>query len=207
MIGKIGRGFSRLREGLSKTRAQLSDGIRSIVKGRSSFDEEMWEELEELLLRADTGAAVAEEVVEELRRKAGRWSEPDPEEVFAALREALADRLGGESVPLTLDAEGGPAVVLIVGVNGAGKTTSIGKLAARLTQAGKRVLVVAGDTYRMAAMEQLAVWADRAGVPIVKGREGADAAAVVYDGIEAGIARSLLPGRSSAGPARDPVLP
>ncbi|GJM43380.1 MAG: signal recognition particle-docking protein FtsY [Gemmatimonadota bacterium] len=189
MIGKIGRGFTRLRDGLRKTRNQLGDGVRSIVKGRSSFDEGMWEEIEELLLRSDTGAAVAEEIVDELRLASGRWGKPDAEQVFSQLRESIATRLGGEPVPLQLDGGEGPAVVLVIGVNGAGKTTSIGKLAARLSGEGKRVLVVAGDTYRMAAMEQLAVWADRADVPIVKGKEGADAAAVVWDGLEAGVRR------------------
>jgi fused signal recognition particle receptor len=191
LIGRLGRGFTRLRDGLKRTRESLGDGIKAIVKGRSTVDEEMWEEIEELLLRADTGARVAERIVEDLRREAGRWSRPDPDEVFAGLRRSVSARLGGEAVPLNLDGGDGPAVVLVVGVNGAGKTTSIGKLASRLVADGKSVLVVAGDTYRMAAMEQLAVWADRAGVPIVKGTEGADAAAVVFDGLEAGISRRV----------------
>lgn len=191
MIGRIGRGFSRLREGLRKTRHQLGDGVRAIVKGRSTFDEEMWEELEELLLRADAGAVVAEEIVEELRRASGRWTRPEVEDVLDALRESIRHRLGGETVPLTLDGGDGPAVVLVVGVNGAGKTTTIGKLAARLTAEGRKVLIVAGDTFRMAAVEQLAVWAERAGVPIVRGKEGADAAAVVWDGLEAGLSRGV----------------
>lgn len=191
MIGKLGRGFTRLREGLTKTRNQLGDGIRMIVKGRSTFDEELWEEIEELLLRSDTGARVAEEIVDDLRKAAGRWGKPDAEQIFDGLREAIAARLGGEPVPLNLDVEEGPAVVLVIGVNGAGKTTSIGKIAARLSSEGKKVLVVAADTYRMAAVEQLAVWADRAGVDIVRGAEGADAAAVVFDGLEAGAKRGV----------------
>jgi len=189
LIGRLGRGLSRLREGLRKTRHQLGDGVRAIVKGRNSFDEEMWEELEELLLRSDAGAVVAEEIVEELRRESGRWARPDVEEILDGLRESIRRRLGGEASPLALDGGDGPAVVLVVGVNGAGKTTTIGKLAARLTADGKQVLIVAGDTFRMAAVEQLAVWADRAGVPIVKGKEGADAAAVVWDGLDAGASR------------------
>jgi fused signal recognition particle receptor len=191
LIGRIGRGFSRLKAGLTKTRETIGEGVRAIVKGRSTFDEGMWEDLEELLLRADTGAVVAEEIVEELRRAAGRWARPDAEEVFAELRASIARRLGGEAVPLRLGTEEGPAVVLVIGVNGAGKTTTIGKLAARLSGEGKRVLVVAGDTYRMAAVEQLAVWAERAGVQIVRGAEGQDAASVAWDGLEAGIARGV----------------
>lgn len=189
MIGRIGRGFERLREGLRKTRTQLSDGIRSIVKGRSSFDEEMWEELEELLLKSDVGAATAADIVEELRRAAGRWSRPEPEEVFGALRDSVASRLGTNGRELQLAAEGGPAVVVVVGVNGVGKTTTIAKLAARLRAEKRKVVLGAADTYRMAAVEQLAAWAERVGVPVVRGKEGADAAAVAFDALESAIAR------------------
>ena len=190
MIGKIGRGFARLRDGLTKSRDRLGDGIRSIVQGRSTVDEEMWEELEELLLQSDVGAAASEELVEALRKEAGRWSRPDPDQMFEALRSAIAERLDfAETGALALDGDGGPAVVFVVGVNGAGKTTTIAKLAARLKGEGRSVLLVAGDTYRMAAVEQLSTWADRADVPIVKGVEGADAAAVAFDGIESAIAR------------------
>ncbi len=192
MIGKIGRQFSRLRDGLRKTRGQLGDGIRGIVGGRSAFDEEMWEEIEDLLLRSDVGAVTAEEIVEDLRKESGRWSRPDAEDVLAKLRESLFLKMGGGEAPeLVLEAEEGPAVVLVIGVNGAGKTTTIGKLAARLREQGRKVLIVAGDTFRMAAMEQLAVWAERADVPLVKGREGADAAAVIFDGLESAIARDV----------------
>jgi fused signal recognition particle receptor len=188
LIGKIGRKIGRLRDGLRRTRTQLSDGIRGIVQGRSSFDEEMWEEMEELLLRSDVGAVTAEEIVEEMRRKAGRWSRPDAEDVFAALRDAVAARLDAAE-GLRLEAEDGPAVVLVVGVNGVGKTTTIAKLAARLKADGHKVLLAAADTYRMAAVEQLVEWARRVDVPVVRGREGADAAAVAFDGLEAAIAR------------------
>ena len=192
MIGALGRRLRRLKEGLSRTSDRLSTGIRSIFSGRNEFDEEMWEELEELLLAADCGAVTSEELVDELRRKSGRWSSPDPEEVLRALQELISDRLGGEdAVPLELEVETAPAVILVIGVNGAGKTTSIAKLAARLKGEGKSVLLVAGDTYRMAAMEQLATWAERVDVPIVKGKEGQDAAAVAYDGLESGKARGV----------------
>ncbi len=190
MIRGIGQGIARLKAGLRKTRDQIGDGVRNIVRGRSTVDEEMWEEVEELLLRSDVGAITAEELVEDLRRAAGRWSRPDPDQVLETLRRSLCEKMGsGERPPLALDVAEGPAVVLVIGVNGAGKTTTIGKLAARLREEGKRVLVVAGDTYRMAAVEQLAGWAERAGVPLVRGREGGDAAAVVHDGLESAIAR------------------
>lgn len=192
MIGALGRRLRRLKEGLSRTSDRLSTGIRSIFSGRNEFDEDMWEELEELLLAADCGAVTSEELVDELRRKSGRWSRPDPEEVLRALQGLISDRLGGEdAVPLDLEVETAPAVILVIGVNGAGKTTSIAKLAARLKGEGKSVLLVAGDTYRMAAMEQLATWAERVDVPIVKGKEGQDAAAVAYDGLESGKARGV----------------
>jgi fused signal recognition particle receptor len=162
------------------------------VKGRSHVDEERWEEIEELLLASDVGTATADEIVEDLRRDAGRWSRPDPDEVFRSLRASIERRLGSEK-PRGLLSEvlARPAVVFVVGVNGAGKTTTIAKLASRLKGEGKRVLLVAGDTFRMAAVEQLAEWADRAGVPIVRATEGADPAAVVFDGIDSAVSRDV----------------
>lgn len=192
MIGKLGRGLARLKDGLRKSRNQLSDGVRSIVKGRSQVDEEMWDEIEELLLASDVGAVTAEEIVEDLRRDAGRWSRPDPDDVFRSLRASIERRLGSEKPQgILFEVSARPAVVFVVGVNGAGKTTTIAKLAARLKGEGKRVLLVAADTFRMAAVEQLAEWADRAGVPIVRAKEGADPAAVVFDGLESAIARDV----------------
>ena len=192
MIGGIGKRLARLRDGLRKTRSQIGGGVRSIVSGRSAFDEEMWEELEELLLRSDVGAVTVEEIVDDLRQAASGWRKPDAEEVLDALRDSLARKMGaGESPGLVVQADEGPAVVLVIGVNGAGKTTTLGKLASRLHADGRKVLIVAGDTFRMAAVEQLEVWADRADVPIVKGREGADAAAVVFDGLESASARGV----------------
>jgi fused signal recognition particle receptor len=194
LIGRIGRGFARLREGLTKSRTQLHDGVRAIVRGRAAVDEEMWEEIEELLLRSDVGAATAEDLVAELRRVAGRWSRPDPDQVLEALRETVARQLGDgadDEGALVVTAAEGPAVVLVVGVNGAGKTTTIAKLAARLKAEGRTVLLAAADTFRVAATEQLAEWAARADVPIVRGREGGDAAAVAYDALESALARGV----------------
>jgi fused signal recognition particle receptor len=189
LIQSLGRGLDRLRDGLRRTRAQLEGGIRSILQGRASVDEKMWGDLEELLLAADVGAAAAEEIVADLRRAAGRWSRPDPEGVFAALRESVAQRLSSGSAALALDGGGGPAVVLVVGVNGAGKTTTVAKLAARIKGSGRKVVLAAADTYRMAAVEQLVEWAARVDVPVVRGREGADAAAVAFDALESAVAR------------------
>ena len=189
MIGRLGRGLARLKDGLARTRARLADGIRALVAGRTTFDETTWEGLEELLLGADVGAATAAEMITELRDASARWPSPEPERIFAQLRLSIENRLAGSGGALALDAAEGPSVVLLVGVNGSGKTTTLGKLAARLTKEGHRVLVVAADTYRAAAVEQVAMWAERAGVPIVRGHEGADAAAVVHDGLTAAVAR------------------
>ena len=192
MIKGLGRNLAKLQEGLRKSRSQLSEGVRSIVRGRSRVDEEMWEGIMELLLASDVGAATADEIVDDLRRDAGRWSRPEADEVFDSLRRAIATRLGSERPSGFLAGiEARPAVVLVVGVNGAGKTTTIAKLAARLKAEGRRVLLVAGDTFRMAAVEQLAEWARRVDVPIVRAREGADPAAVVFDGMESAIARDM----------------
>jgi fused signal recognition particle receptor len=189
LIGKLGRGLARLKEGLARTRDRLGDGIRALVAGRTTFDETTWEGIEEVLLGADVGAETAGEILADLKRAAGGWTHPAPERIFEELRRAVGARLSAQGTALALDPGTGPAVVLVVGVNGSGKTTTIGKLAARLAQEGRRVLVVAADTYRAAAVEQLAVWAERAGVPVVKGHEGADAASVVHDGLSAALAR------------------
>jgi fused signal recognition particle receptor len=189
LIGRIGQGLARLREGLAKTRARLGEGIRALVTGGRSLDESTWEGIEELLLAADVGAVASGEILADLRKAAGGWSRPSAEDVFDALRRSVETRLGGAPAELTLTAAGGPCVVLVVGVNGSGKTTTIGKLAARLAKDGRSVLVVAADTYRAAAVEQVSQWAARAGVDVVKGHEGADAAAVVHDGLSAALAR------------------
>ncbi len=190
MIGRLGRGLKRLRAGLSKSRGQLREGVRTIVRGRTAVDEEMWEEFEELLLRCDVGAQTTEDILDELKRNASRWTRPDPEEILGSLRETIAAMMGGEENPgLQLAAEVKPAVVVLIGVNGTGKTTTLAKLAGRLAGEGKKVLVAAADTYRAAATEQLDEWAARAGVPIVRGKEGADAAAVAYDALESAVAR------------------
>ncbi len=190
MIGQVGRGLARLRDGLRRTREAIRDGIRGALRG-SSLDEAFWEEIEALLLQADVGVDSAEEIVADLRRASKHLATPDAESILQLLREIIAERLDSESRGLAIDAVGPPAVVLVVGVNGTGKTTTIGKLAHRLKSHGKRVLLAAADTYRAAAMEQLQTWAERAGAGIVRGQEGQDAAAVVVDALEAGAARGV----------------
>ncbi len=173
--------LAKLREGLSKTKNALFGRIDALLKHFVQVDEDLLEELEELLITSDVGVATTEEILDRLREqiKEGRLKQPD--QIKDALRDILADLIG-EGGTLTLDTT--PSVVLVIGVNGAGKTTSIGKISKRLKGAGKKVVVAAADTFRAAAIDQLAVWCDRAGVELVHQSEGSDPAAVVFDAIQ-----------------------
>ena len=175
--------FDKIKKGLEKTRRQMG-GLFAEFTGEN---EEFYDELEESLILADTGAATAAKAVERLREKVRDESLRGQDEVRAALVEILADALKVGSFELKLDTR--PSVILMVGVNGVGKTTTIGKLAAKYTSEGKNVLLAAADTFRAAAAEQLTVWAERAGCGIVKHGEGSDPASVVFDGIAAAKAR------------------
>ena len=172
--------LDKLKAGLSKTKNAIFGQIDNVLKAFVKVDEELLEELEELLIMSDVGVNATEEIIERLRAqiKDGRLKEKD--QVIDALKEILADMIGegGE-----LDLSTTPAVILVIGVNGAGKTTSIGKISNRLIKKGKRVVVAAADTFRAAAIDQLAVWCERSGAEIVKQNEGSDPAAVVYDAI------------------------
>ncbi len=172
--------LDKLKAGLSKTKNAIFGQIDNVLKAFVKVDEELLEELEELLIMSDVGVNATEEIIERLRAqiKDGRLKEK--EQVIDALKEILADMIGegGE-----LDLSTTPAVILVIGVNGAGKTTSIGKISNRLIKKGKRVVVAAADTFRAAAIDQLAVWCERSGAEIVKQNEGSDPAAVVYDAI------------------------
>ena len=172
--------LDKLKSGLTKTKTAIFGQIDEVLKVFVKVDEDLLEELEELLIMSDIGAAATDEIIERLRDdvKSGRLKEK--EQVTEALRAILEDMIGegGE-----LDLSTTPSVILVIGVNGAGKTTSIGKISNRLSQKGKRVVVAAADTFRAAAIDQLAVWCERSGVDIVKQNEGSDPAAVVYDAI------------------------
>ena len=172
--------WGRLKSGLSKTRNALFSPVDSLLKAFTKVDEELLEELEEILISGDVGITAAEESLDELREriKDGRLKEKD--QVMDALREIMTDMIG-ETQPLQLDTT--PSVLLVIGVNGAGKTTSIGKISKRLRLQGKRVVVAAADTFRAAAIDQLAVWCERAQVDMVRQSEGSDPAAVVFDAI------------------------
>ncbi len=174
--------FDKLKNGLFKTKSAIVGKIDSIFKHFTSVDEDLFDELEELLISADVGVSTTEEVLDELRETVKENKIKEPEEVKTELF-AILRRLIGEHEPLRLDTK--PSVILVIGVNGVGKTTSIGKMSAELKSQGKKVVVAAADTFRAAAAEQLSVWCDRAGVDIVKQAAGADPASVVFDAIGA----------------------
>lgn len=170
--------LSKLREGLGKTRNALMGGIESVMRSFVKIDEDFLDELEEILITSDVGVGATEEIIDELRERIRDDRIKTRDDTMQALREIITGMIG-ESAPLAVDTK--PAVILVIGVNGAGKTTSVGKISARLKAEGKKVVVAAADTFRAAAIDQLAVWCERAGVDLVKQSEGSDPAAVVYD--------------------------
>ncbi len=176
--------FSRLKDGLSKTRELLSMNVSAIARGIGPVDEGVLAELEEALVLADVGAALAGEYVEALREKWRRGELPDAAALRAELKRMVAGTLAPRMIPLAV-APPYPFVVLVVGVNGVGKTTTIGKIAHYLKGEGHTALLAAADTFRAAAIDQLAIWADRAGADIVRHKEGADPSAVAFDAVRA----------------------
>lgn len=183
--------FGRLRERLSKTRTGLVDNVRRIFTGRARIDDEVFDELEEALIGADLGVDTATTIIEDMRRIARERRLEKPDELLDVLKSEITTALEPGDHTLAWRAEDGPHVTLIVGVNGSGKTTTIGKLSAHLKAQGKSVLLGAADTFRAAAVEQLTIWSERAGVPIIKHQEGADPAAVAYDTADAAVSRSV----------------
>ncbi len=176
--------FSKIKEGLFKTRGNVGQKMDQLVESSRALDDDFFDELSDILVMADVGVTTATEAVDELRDRVTADRITDAANAKEIFKEILASRMRDK--PMVLES---PSVIFIIGVNGVGKTTSIGKLAARLKTVGRRVLIVAGDTFRAAAAEQLTVWADRADVPIVKRTEGADPASVVFDGIQTARAR------------------
>ncbi len=172
--------WSRLKSGLSKTRTAILAPVDNLLRAFTKVDEDMLEELEEILISADIGMTATEEILDDLRLRIKDGRLKEKEQVMDALREIMTDMIG-ESEPLCLETT--PSVILVIGVNGAGKTTSIGKIAKRLRLQGKKVVVAAADTFRAAAIDQLAVWCERAQVEMVRQDEGSDPAAVVFDAI------------------------
>ncbi len=178
--------FEKLKAGLAKTKAAVMGQINDLFKSFVRIDEDMLEELEELLICSDIGAQTTEYILDELRERIKEKRLTDPEDAKNELKDILLS-LVGEFEPLDLESK--PAVILVIGVNGVGKTTSIGKMSAELRAQGKKVLVAAADTFRAAAIEQLAVWCDRAGVDVIKQSGGSDPAAVVFDAANAAKSR------------------
>lgn len=178
--------FDKIREGLKKTRDNISGQITQMVNSFTKIDEELFEELEELLVMGDVGMNTAQYICDQLRKKIKEKGITDPSLIMGELKAIVSEMLRGDN---ELHAGTKPSIILVIGVNGVGKTTTIGKLASRLKGEGKSVILGAADTFRAAAIEQLEVWADRAGVPLIKHQEGADPAAVVFDTIAAAKAR------------------
>ena len=178
--------FSKISQGLSKTRASFMGAFSGLLRSFQRIDESFFEELEEILVMADVGVTTAETICASLRDRVKQEHITEPDQMRRLLKETLTDILG-ETQPLKMDTK--PSVVVVIGVNGAGKTTSVGKMAARFKADGKSVLLGAADTFRAGAIEQLAEWARRTDTPIIKSYEGADPAAVVFDTISAGKAR------------------
>lgn len=180
--------FERFKKGLTKTRQNIGGKIDTLIKSTRKLDEEFFEELEDILIQADVGMNTSIELVDKIRTAAKKKKINDPTEVTALIKEAIKDILDTEEVPLNRAADQ-LTVILVVGVNGAGKTTSIAKLANKFKKENQRVILAAGDTFRAAAIDQLQIWADRVGVELIKHQEGADPGAVVFDAISAARAR------------------
>lgn len=179
--------FSKLKDGLTKTRENIVHGIDSVFNGFSAIDEEFYEELEEILIMGDIGVNGTNDILERLRRQVKEQHIKEPMECKALLVQSIKDQMRVKET--AYDFEHLQSVILIIGVNGVGKTTSAGKLAGILKEQGRKVLIAAADTYRAAAGEQLAEWANRAGVDLISGAQGADPASVVYDAVNAAKAR------------------
>ena len=179
--------FEKIKEGMTKTRDALSDTLGSVFSGNKELDDDFFDELEENLILADLGVETAEDVVERLSRQIREEHLKTTEEAKHALKYILMDMVDVGNPALNLSTS--PSVILVIGVNGVGKTTTIGKIAKQQVEAGKKVLLVAGDTFRAAAADQLEIWAERSGASIVRQHEGADPASVVFDGIQAAKSR------------------
>jgi len=184
--------IGKLKERLTKTRSNLLANVRRVFSGRLKIDDEVFDELEEVLIEGDLGVDTTTAIIEDMRRIAREKGLETGDQLYTVLEEELVKMLepGDHGMDWSA-AEGGPHVTLIVGVNGSGKTTTVGKLAQQLSSEGKKVMMGAADTFRAAAAEQLTIWSERTGTPIVKHRDGADPAAVAYDATDAAVSRGM----------------
>jgi fused signal recognition particle receptor len=183
--------FARLKAGLARTRASLGDALGDLLGGKRQIDDDLLDEIETLLLTADVGVDTTRRIIDDLTGQVRRKTLSDPQALGEALRGQLADILRGIDQPVKEAGAGRPLVILMVGINGAGKTTTIGKLAHRYQDEGRSVMLAAGDTFRAAAVEQLQTWGERNQVPVIAQKDGADAASVIYDALEAATARNI----------------
>jgi len=183
--------FARLKNGLSRTRGSLTEGIGNLVRGRKQIDDELLEDLETQLLTADVGVEVTQRIINDLTQQVSRKQLADGDALLQALQQEMSDILAPCNQTLQLDTSKKPFVILIVGVNGVGKTTTIGKMAKRLQSQGKSVMLAAGDTFRAAAVEQLQTWGERNDVAVVAQHTGADSASVIFDAVESARARDI----------------
>lgn len=183
--------FGRLRDKLSKTRESFVANVRGLFTGRTAIDDDLLEELEQVLIQADIGVDTTMSIIEDMRKLAREQRVSNPDEFITLLKEELITKLTPGDHTLQWKSENGPHVTLIAGVNGSGKTTTTGKIAAKLKADGKSVMLGAADTFRAAAVEQLSIWSDRAGVPIIKHQDGADPAAVAFDAADAAVSRNI----------------
>ena len=181
--------FARLKEGLSKTRANIVEGIESVFSGFSAIDEDFYEELEEILIMGDIGVNATTQIVERLKKQVKEQHIKEPSECKQLLVDSIKEQMKVEETAYDFEKE--QSVIMVIGVNGVGKTTSVGKLAGKLKAEGRKVLIAAADTFRAAAGDQLAEWARRADVPMIGGNEGADPASVVFDAVNAAKARNV----------------
>ncbi len=183
--------FARLRSGLSRTRSKLAEGLAELVLGEKTIDLNLLEDIETQLLSADVGIDATDQIINNLKKQLDRKRLADPQQFMSALRAELSDILEPADVPLNVHCESKPFVILMVGVNGVGKTTSIGKLAKLYQSQGLSVMLAAGDTFRAAAVEQLQVWGERNSVPVVAQATGADSASVIFDAYQSAKAKNV----------------
>src|SRR5205814_5616260 len=183
--------FEKIKEAVKQTKANFTEQIQDLVEGKKEIDPEMLDDLEAIMIGADIGVATTNEILKSIKDGMSRKMLQDPRQLQEAIKEELRKTLKVNYTPPKQVAEGDPFVILIVGVNGVGKTTTIGKLAHRFQTDGKKVMVCASDTFRAAAVEQLEIWAERAGVPIIKQKAGADPSAVLFDALQSAKARKI----------------
>ena len=190
VFGIVGKFFKKIKSGLAKTRSLFGDALRGLIGKGRVIDKNFLEELEDILIASDIGVVKTDEILEDIQSRYKQGEAAEGEELLDFLKRSLREELQDPNEEEINTAASGPTVVLIVGVNGTGKTTSIAKLAKRFKDKGQHVIMAAGDTYRAAAIEQLSIWAERVGVDIVKQHDGADAAAVAFDAVSAAGARN-----------------